>query len=116
MKIDLAQSRDDMATCSPMNEKDKGPYYPTAYLSGLDTDEKFSVGDKVLIQAEVTSVTKSDRKDDDEDGGSKIRLSIDVECRSLEPLGKSEGGSKASKLQDDEDAIDKGIDEASEKD
>ncbi len=113
MKIELAQ-KNEMETM-PVQKRDKNePYYPCVYISNVDSEQaisKLSVGDEVVLRGVVKSVTQGERKDDDK---VKKSLSLDVECRSLEASGASEKPKAFSKKQDEEE-VDKGIDEAMDK-
>lgn len=101
--IDLAEKRDGMELPAPVNEKEKGPYYPCLYVGNHDGLDGIALDQEVTMKGRIKSVTKSDR-----DG--KSTYSCEIEVKSLDlPGGQAKPDAKKAKAEADEDEIDQGM-------
>lgn len=124
MKVDLGREEKNypQACCAPDKaEEPKTPTicYPTFYVgnrySSDNDDEDVDLGalkgGQVLnAQIRVKQIDRTEKKD------GKVKLSYDFEVISIEAPGAEKPKNAKTSRQDDEDAVDKGIDEAIEGD
>lgn len=107
MKIDLKQEPVEYGELSPSKSS-----YPCVYIRGTDK-AGLKVGQSVIIYGTVKSHTEREN----EDGSS---YDCEVECQELEPgkmepKDRNEGRSRRDIENDDEDAIEKGLQESENK-
>lgn len=113
MKIDLGRENDNTKCCSPVSTTDKAEtiWYPCFYIGQPWDDRKdmpelgeLKGGQELPATVRVKSVTRNETKD------GTVKFSYDFEVVSIDVPGKA-AKAKPTTLKDDEDAIDKGIDE-----
>jgi len=104
--IDLKQKCNDKPISPPSQaEKD---YYPSAYISSAEGLDGVSLDQEVTLKGVVKSVTKTER-----DG--KKSFSMEIELRGMETGGKAKSEAKKSSQSDDEEAVEKLLDETMKK-
>ena len=115
MKVDLGEKPEKCQPCdAPVaaNQAKNDIWYPCFYLSNSNGENAPDIGElKGGQELQATVRVKTITRNEDKDG--KIRYSYDFEVLSLDvPEGKQ---SKKAQKEKDEEAVEKGIDEAMSK-
>lgn len=104
--ISLEHEKEDHIPSIASSEPDKGPHYPTTYISHKNLP-KMKPGQKVKLHGVVKSFSTTERSGKE---GDKMDNNADIDIHHMEPMEDEAHEPKPkNKAQKDEEAIEEGL-------